>query len=155
MSKCSLSSLVTPFRVLWLERIDSLWGCFSPCLCSLPLTGDCFSSKKKIQGSHFSVFPQVLSSLPSLYLPKSSLFFKLFIYFWLHWVFIAVHGLQRVGATVFRWSMCFRVYRLSSCGLRALEYGFSICGSWTYNVPFSLSLPAGASFSAHSLRGTK
>ena len=70
--------------------------------------------------------------------------FYLFIYFWLHWVFVAVHGLSLVVASggysslrcmgfLLRWllllqSMGSRLTGSSSCGLRALERRLSSCG---------------------------
>ena len=80
------------------------------------------------------------------------LFFKtlinLFIYFWLHWVFIAVHGLSLVavsGDYSLSWCAGFSLQWLlllqstgsrhegfSSCGLRALERRLSSCGAWAY-----------------------
>ena len=66
------------------------------------------------------------------------LFLKLFIYFWLHWVFVAVHGLSLVAASggysslwcagLLRWLLLLlstgsRCMGFSSCGSRALEQG--------------------------------
>ena len=72
--------------------------------------------------------------------------FILFIYFWLHWVFIAERGLslvvasggysllRRVGFSL-RWllllqSVGSRCTGFSSCGSRALERSLSSCGAW-------------------------
>ena len=71
-------------------------------------------------------------------------FFKLFVYFWLHWVFIAAHGLSlaaaRLGCSLLRctgfsllWLLLLprtdcRARRFSSCGFGALECWLSICG---------------------------
>ena len=82
-------------------------------------------------------------------------FFKinLFIYFWLHWVFIAASGLSLVEASrgnlrCGTWAShcggfsCCRSWALgvrasvvvagglSSCGSRALEHRLSTCGAW-------------------------
>ena len=80
------------------------------------------------------------------------LFLNLFIYFWLHWVFIAARGLSLVvasrgysslrcaGFSVGGFSCCGArtlgvrasvvvAHRLSSCGSRALECRLSSCGS--------------------------
>ena len=47
--------------------------------------------------------------------------FYVFIYFWLHWVFVAVRGLSLVAASG---------GPLSSCSARASRYsGFSSCGA--------------------------
>ena len=54
---------------------------------------------------------------------------NLFIYFWLHWVFVAVRGFSLVearGATL-------------HCDARASHRGgFSCCGAWTLGVRASL-----------------
>ena len=78
--------------------------------------------------------------------------FILFIYFWLRWVFVAVHGPSLVVASgghsslrctglSLRWLVLLRSMgyrrvgfsscgtRLSSCGLRALECRLSSCGA--------------------------
>ena len=76
-------------------------------------------------------------------------FFKkiiLFIYFWLHWVFIAVRGLSLVevrGGYSSLWctgfslqwllllrSMGFMCPGFSSCGSWSLECRLSSCGAW-------------------------
>ena len=79
-------------------------------------------------------------------------FVCLFVYFWLHWVFIAVQGLSLVAASrgysslrcagfSLRWLLLLRsmgsrhaasvvVARgLSSCGSQALEHRLSSCGA--------------------------
>ena len=79
-------------------------------------------------------------------------FFNLFIYFWLCWVFVAVHGLSLVAVSggysslwfmgfSLQWLLLLRstgsrrmgsvvvVHELSSCGLRALEHRLSSCGA--------------------------
>ena len=79
-----------------------------------------------------------------LFLFKKNLFI-LFIYFWLYWVFVAVHGLslvaasrgysclQRIGFSL-QWFLLLqstgsRHAGFSSCGLRALECRLSSCGA--------------------------
>ena len=66
-----------------------------------------------------------------------------FIYFWLHWVFVAVHGLSLVAASggysmctgfSLRWLLLLRstgsrCAGFSSCGSRALERRLSSCGA--------------------------
>ena len=67
-------------------------------------------------------------------------FFKYkFIYFWLHWVFIAARGLARrlslvaaMGATLF----CSA--RASHCG------GFSCCGAWALGAQASVAVARGS-----------
>ena len=70
----------------------------------------------------------------------------MYLFFWLHWVFIAVHGLSPVEASrghswlrcagfSLRWplllrSMGSRHVGLSSCGSRALQCRLSSCGTW-------------------------
>ena len=70
---------------------------------------------------------------------------NLFIYFWLHWVFVAVRGLSLVAESggssslrcagfSLRWllllrSMGSRHAGFSSCGSRALEHRLSSCGA--------------------------
>ena len=85
---------------------------------------------------------------------KSNIYFKdflylyinLFIYFWLHWVFIAARGLSLVVVSggysllrcvgfSLRWllllqSMGSRHAGFSSCGEWALECRLSSCGVW-------------------------
>ena len=72
--------------------------------------------------------------------------FILFIYFWLHWVFFAVHGLSLVAARggysllrcvgfSLRWLLLLRstgsrCAGFSSCGSRAPERRLSSCGAW-------------------------
>ena len=71
--------------------------------------------------------------------------FTLFIYFWLCWVFVAVHGLSPVSASrgysslqcegfslrwlLLLWSMGSRCVGFSSCGKWALERRLSSCGA--------------------------
>ena len=86
-------------------------------------------------------------------------FIYLFIYFWLHWVFVAVHGLSLVAASgdhsllqcagfSLRWlllwqSMGSRHVGFSSCGSRAVERRLSswgtraylLCGMWDLPRP--------------------
>ena len=78
---------------------------------------------------------------------KKKLFIYLFI-FWLHWVFVAVHGLSLVAVIrgyssmrcvgfslwwlLLLWSMGSRHVGFSSCGSRALEHRLSSCGAWAY-----------------------
>ena len=69
-------------------------------------------------------------------------FIYLFIYFWLHWVFVAVCGhtlqLQRVGATLRCGAQASHCGDFSCCGARALgvwasvvvAHRLSSCGSW-------------------------
>ena len=70
----------------------------------------------------------------------------LFIYFWLHWVFVAARGLSLVvvsGAYSLLWCAGFslrwlpllqsigsRCVGFSSCGSQALERRLSSCGTW-------------------------
>ena len=77
--------------------------------------------------------------------PLNSFFFKVFIYFWLRWVFVAVRGLSLAVAsggyssfqcTGFssRWLLLLRntgsrCAGFSSCGSRALEHRLSSCGA--------------------------
>ena len=65
---------------------------------------------------------------------KNFFFFKLFfkfIYFWLHWVFIAARGLSLVAAhgLLLLWSTGSRHVDVSSCGSQALERRLSSCGA--------------------------
>ena len=75
----------------------------------------------------------------------SFFFFNLFIYFWLHWVFVTVrrlslvvvsggYSLLRCMGFSLRWllllqSMGSRCAGFSSCGTRALEHRLSSCGA--------------------------
>ena len=79
---------------------------------------------------------------------KKKIFIYLFIYFGLHWVFVAAHGLSLVevsGDYSLLWCVGFSccgawalgvrasvavAHRLSSCGLWALERRLSSCGAW-------------------------
>ena len=84
---------------------------------------------------------------------KVRVFFKiiLFIYFWLHWVFIAACGLSLFvasGDCSSLWYMGFRHMGfnscsmfLNSCGLWVLEYGLSNCGAWTWLLCSMWNLP--------------
>ena len=79
-------------------------------------------------------------------------YFYLFftIYFWLHWVFVAVCGpslvvtsrgyssLQCVAIAslavehrLLAQTSVVEAHRLSSCGLQALEYRLPCCGAWS------------------------
>ena len=74
-----------------------------------------------------------------------NLFIYLFIYFWLHWVFVAAHGLSLVVVSggysslqctgfslrwlLFLWSMGSRHVGFSSCCSQALEHRLSSCGA--------------------------
>ena len=76
-----------------------------------------------------------------------ALFYKfiLFVYFWLHWVFVAVHGLSLVAVSggysslwcagfLWWWLLLLRSTGsrrtgFSSCGSRALEHKLSSCGA--------------------------
>ena len=93
----------------------------------------------------------ILSSKSHLFFQLILMFFffliNLFIYFWLHWVFVAVCGLSLVAVSwgysslrctgfSLRWllllrSMGSRRAGFSSCDSRALEHRLSSCGSWT------------------------
>ena len=53
--------------------------------------------------------------------------FILFIYFWLHWVFIAVHGLSLV--VVSGRSLCCSASASHCGGLGSRHLGFSSCGT--------------------------
>ena len=73
-------------------------------------------------------------------------FINLLIYLWLHWVFVAEHGLSLVAVSrgysslwcvgfSLRWLLLFwstgsRHAGFSSCGSRALERRLSSCGAW-------------------------
>ena len=79
------------------------------------------------------------------YVPQPRRIFFLFIYFWLHWVFVAARGLSLVAARggysslrcasfSLRWLLLLRRTHsrhvgFSSCGLRALERRLSSCGA--------------------------
>ena len=55
-------------------------------------------------------------------------FFKNLFYFWLHWVFVAAHGLSLVvqaGATV-----CCGAWALGTQASVVVARGLSSCGSW-------------------------
>ena len=64
-----------------------------------------------------------------------SFFNFIFIYFWLHWVFVAARGLSLVvasGGYSLLWCMGFSLWwllLLQSMGSR--HTGFSSCGMWT------------------------
>ena len=86
-------------------------------------------------------------------------YFILFIYFyfWLHWVFIAVHGLSLVvasGGYSLLWCVGFpswwllllqstgsRSVGFRSCGSRALERRLSSCGAWAQLLHSMWDLP--------------
>ena len=55
---------------------------------------------------------------------------KLFIYFWLHWVFVVASGLSVVAES-----------RGFSCGARALECRLSSCGTWAQLLHSMWDLP--------------
>ena len=79
------------------------------------------------------------------------IFVYLFIYFWLHWVFVAAHGLSLVAASggysslwcmgfslrwlLLLWSTGSRCMGFSSCGLWALECRLSSCGARALLLP--------------------
>ena len=81
-----------------------------------------------------------------LFILKVDLFICLFIFLWLHWVFVAVCGLSLVVASgEYSWLQCAgfssrwllllrstgcRRAGFSSCGSRALERRLSSCGTW-------------------------
>ena len=91
-----------------------------------------------------------------IYLLQNLFFFffiHLFIYLWLHWVFIAAYGLSLVVASgaslrcsawvshcsgfsccgaraLGAWASVVVAHGLSSCGLWALERRLSSCGTW-------------------------
>ena len=83
--------------------------------------------------------------------------FLLFIYFWLHWVFITVRGLSLLvasGGYSSLWCAGFSLWWLlllrstgsryagfSSCGTWALEHRLSSCGSWAYLLHGMWDLP--------------
>ena len=83
--------------------------------------------------------------------------FILFIYFWLHCVFVAVHGLSLVAASgdysslrwvgfSLRWLLLLRSTGsrhagFSSCGSRALERRLSSCGAWALLLRGMWDLP--------------
>ena len=80
-----------------------------------------------------------------------------FIYFWLHQVFVAVHGFSLVAASrgysslwcagfslwwlLLLWSTGSRHAGLSSCGSRALERRLSNCGTWAQLLRGMWDLP--------------
>ena len=73
-----------------------------------------------------------------IYIFHSVLFFNkfiyLFIYFWLHWVFIAAHGLSLVAASggySSLWCMGFSLQWLVLWSTGSRCAGFSSCGTWT------------------------
>ena len=100
------------------------------------------------------VFLHVMSHFDSF--PHSILFFK-FIYLWLHWVFVAVHGLSLAAASggysslwctgfslwwlLLLQSMGSRHTGFSSSGLRALEGRLSSCGAWAQLLHGMWDLP--------------
>ena len=81
----------------------------------------------------------------------------LFIYFWLHWVFVAAHRLSLVVASggysslqcagfSLRWllllrSMGFRRTGFCNCGTWALEHRLSSCGAWAQLLRSMWDLP--------------
>ena len=90
--------------------------------------------------------------------------FYLFIYFWLHWVFLLYVGflqLQRMEATLITvpvflmqwqplvveqrlqvmWALVGVVLGLSSCGSWVLEHRLRSCGSWAYLPCGTWNLP--------------
>ena len=96
----------------------------------------------------------ILNSLPDNFkicavfcslLGLSLFFFNKFIYFWLHWIFVAACGLYLVAASggysslwcagftlrwlLLLWIMGSRHMGISSCGSRALEHRLSSCGA--------------------------
>ena len=98
--------------------------------------------------NHYAMLTSILICMFYLFILK----FILFIYFWLHWVFVAVRGLfsscsERgllfvavqgllIAVATFvvehglgTWASVVVAHRLSSCGLRGLEHRFSSCGA--------------------------
>ena len=71
----------------------------------------------KVGGLLFPLEDFSESSIYLYYVTRAMALFCLFS-FWLHWVFIAMHGLSLVAAS-----------RLSSCGSRALQHRLSSCGA--------------------------
>ena len=69
-------------------------------------------------------------------LSLKNLFYYLFIYFWLRWVFVAMHGLSPVvvsGGYSSLWCAGFSLqwfHLLQSMGSR--RTGFSSCGTWAH-----------------------
>ena len=74
------------------------------------------------------------------------------MYFWLHWVFVAVHGLSLVAASggyVLLWCVRFSLRGFSCCGARALgaqasvvvARGLSSCGAWALSLRGMWDLP--------------
>ena len=55
-----------------------------------------------------SFFSRSLGSWPGCFFFLINLFYYLFIYFWLRWVFVAVHGLSPVAVS---WGLLFVVVR--------------------------------------------
>ena len=62
---------------------------------------------------------------------NASSFLFLFFFFWLHWVFVAAHGLSLIAVPELLIAVASVVaeHGLSSCGLRALERRLSSCGA--------------------------
>ena len=91
----------------------------------------CSSVSFYLQLFPFSVFfISVIVFLISVWLSfKITFFISIFIYFWLHWVFVAVHGLSLVAAS--------RGYSLLQCA------GFSLW--WLLLLPSTGSRHAGFS----------
>ena len=129
----------------------------SPCLCQqrgFLVCGNVssFTAPSQWCRSHPSSFVSVFSFFFLI-----NLFIYVFIYFWLHWVFVAAHGLPLVAASggysllwckgfSLLWLLLLRSMgsrcagfsscgtwalerRLSSCGARALERRLSSCGA--------------------------
>ena len=91
-------------------------------------------------------FRELNTSPTELYMSRDFFFFfNKFIYFWLHWVFVAVHGLSlvvvsggysslRCAGFSLQWLFLLRSTGsrhagFSSCGSRALERRLSSCGT--------------------------
>ena len=75
--------------------------------------------------------PAWISSLRLWFNTLSKTFIYLFIYFWLHWVFVAVHGLSLAGETRGCSSLQCRLL-LQSTGSRPSD--FSTCNLWAQKL---------------------
>ena len=116
-----------------------------------------------LESHHISHHPTCWSmDHPSTHIATDFFFFfnefnYLFIYFWLHWVFVAASGLSLVAVSggysslwcagfSLRWllllqSMGSRCVGFSSCGSRALEHRLSSCGTWAWLLRGLWDLP--------------
>ena len=87
--------------------------------------------------SNFSIIMITIVVVIVIIITTSNFFFNkfiLFIYFWLHWVFIVVRGLSLVAASgsySLLWCVGFSLLWLLLLGITGSRHaGFSSCGSW-------------------------